>query len=66
MAAGVGSSKMASDDVKMSSDIAPTLARPLSPPTTMGGTIVEIVPLVDGTTSEKSGALSEGPHANIV
>lgn len=55
MKAGVGSSKLMSDDINRVSDIASENDIPLRIPVTTGETIAEIVPTVDRTPIDKGG-----------
>lgn len=60
--AGVGSLKLVSDDIKDTSDIAPTTDIPLSSLAIIGDTIIETVPTPNGITIEDGGTRFEGPR----
>lgn len=55
MAVGAGSLKQVSDNSQGGSDVAPTLDVPLSALATIITTIVDNVPVSDGTTIEDGG-----------
>lgn len=66
MVASADSYKLSDDEAERGSDVSLTLELALSTSVTTGATTVEIVPLVDETTTEKSGDKSEGPHDDAI